>query len=419
MDDAIPLDPGGPQELFDAAVDQLMGSVSDAVDVLALGEPLHGAEVFPLIRNRIFRRLVEAHGFTAIALESSFPRSVLVDRYINGRTPGDAVLDDVLSAGFSHGFGRTDASRALVDWMRAHNAHADRPLRFYGFDAPMEMTGTDSPRALLVYALDYLERAKLAGEASRRRRIEELIGTDAAWENPAAMQDPNQSIGLTPAAQGLRVETEELIAELQRRRPALAAATGRDAYLAALQHAAGARHLLTYHAALARPTDDRIATALGLRDLAMADNLTFLAARERGLGDGRAGVQVRGRILVFAHNSHLQRAQARWQLGPHDLRWWPAGAHVHHELGPRYAVVGSAAGISPNHGIAEPETGSLEAHLASAPHAGCFIPTARLRTMPPSVLNDLPVRSGTPACFPLTPETATAFDHLLFLRTLD
>ena len=111
-------------------------------------------------------------------------------------------------------------------------------LRFYGFDSPTEMTGTDSPRQLLQFVLDYLTSVKTADDPDRRQRIESLLGQDAAWENPAAMMDPAKSIGLSPAAAALRIETEDLITELQLRRPELVADGREDHYLEAAHYAA-------------------------------------------------------------------------------------------------------------------------------------------------------------------------------------
>src|SRR5918911_1192087 len=89
----------------------------------------------------------------------------------------------------------------------------------------------------------------------------------------------------------------------------------RPEYAEAFQYASIARQLLNYHAALARTTEDRVARGLGLRDAMMADNLAYIVERERA----------RGRVLAFAHNSHLQRGRARWQLGPLLNVWWPPG----------------------------------------------------------------------------------------------
>jgi hypothetical protein len=46
------------------------------VELLGSGEALHGGEETLRFRNRLFQRLVELHGYSAIAIESSFPRHV-------------------------------------------------------------------------------------------------------------------------------------------------------------------------------------------------------------------------------------------------------------------------------------------------------------------------------------------------------
>src|SRR5207253_3676350 len=111
------------------------------------------------------------------------------------------------------------------------------------------------------------------------------------------------------------------------------------------------------HAALARASGKRLVELLGIRDLMMADNLAYMVSRERG----------RGKLLAFAHNSHLKRGIAKWQLGPTALVWWPAGAHLDPMLGPRYAVIGSAVGVSDANGIGPPEASTLEARLTDVP----------------------------------------------------
>jgi erythromycin esterase-like protein len=400
-------------DALNAAVDRVVNSLGgDGVELLALGEPLHGGEDFLVLRNRLFQRLVEAHGYTAIAVESSFPRAQRVDDYVAGRGAYRSY-EDVRETGFSHGFGRLDSNRDLIESIRRFNAGASHAvqLAFYGFDSPTEMMGTDSPRKLLHHALDYLDAidGTAAGE-ERRHRIDALLGADADWENPAAMMDPSKSIGRSPAANALRVETEELVTGLQRRRPELAGNTGAARHAEALRHATLARQMLTYHAGVARPSDNRIAELLGVRDLMMADNLAYAVARERLRGGGR--------VFAHAHNSHLKRGQAQWQLGPHDLRWWPAGAQLAETLGPRYAVIGAGVGVSEENGIAPPEPGTLEARLTAAPGPARFIPTRSGQALPPSALADLPTRSASaknPSYFPLMPRSFTDFDALVVL----
>ncbi len=397
---------------FDAAVDTMMAALGQTVELLGLGEALHGGEEILHLRNRLFQRLVEAHGFRAIALESSFTRGHAVDEYVAGR--GFATFEALQDAGFSHGFGRLDANRELVEWMRRANAGRlpEDQLRFYGFDTPTEMMGSDSPRQALMFALDYLDALEgAAGDPPRRTRIDVLLGADADWENPAAMMDPAQSVGLSPAAAALRVETEDLIARLQMRRPDAAAAGDLARYLEALQHAVAARWLFAYHAAVAHPAESRLVDLLALRDAAMADNLAYALARERG----------RGKVLAFAHNQHLQRGKAAWQLGPHALSWWTAGAHVAALCGARYAVIGSGVGVSAENGIAPPEAGTLEAQLTAGPQPDLFIPTHGGQALPSSVIAALPTRAGSvknSMYFPLSPACFTDFDRLVVLRSV-
>jgi erythromycin esterase-like protein len=393
---------------FDAAVDRVIAALGGAVKLLGFGEALHGGEDLLILRNRLFQRLVEAHGYSAIAVESSITRSPAVDDYVAGRGPDSygAVQD----AGFSHDFGKLGANRDLVEWMRQANADPSREvkLRFYGFDTPTEMMFTDSPRRALYAALDVL--ALVDGERSRtlRERIDPLLGQDAAWETPEAAMDPSKSIGLSPEATALRIETEDLIADLNARRPDLVAKTGQDRYLEAVHYASVARQLLTYHAQAARDSSDRIVRMLSLRDAWMADNLAYIATRERG----------RGNVFVFAHNSHLKYGQAEWQLGPHALAWWPAGAHLRALFGAGYAVIGSALGVSDANGIGQPEPGTLEGRLIASPGPARFVPTHRGQGLPAPEIAALPARSGSAknaTYFPLTRHSLADFDWLAAL----
>jgi erythromycin esterase-like protein len=157
--------------------------------------------------------------------------------------------------------------------------------------------------------------------------------------------------------------------------------------------------LLTYHAALARPSSDRIATLLGIRDAMMADNLSYILARQQ-----------RGRVLVFAHNSHVKRGQAHWQLGPNLLSWWPAGAQISEVLGARYAVIGTGVGRSDTNGISTPEPDTLEALLSSSGAPIRFVST---RQMPATGLCQRSGSAKNPTYFPLSAQSVNDFDGLL------
>ncbi|HEX3054330.1 MAG TPA: erythromycin esterase family protein [Aggregatilineaceae bacterium] len=386
---------------LNAAIDRVMAR--EPIDLLGLGEPLHGGEDFLMLRNRIFQRLVEAHGFSAIAVESSFPKGHLINDYVAGR--GSDSYEAIKDAGFSHGFGQLEANRELVEWMRTYNATHPVQLQFYGFDSPTEMMGTDSPRQVLAFVLDYLTSVDERSGQMYRQQIEPLLGQDAAWENPAAMMDPTQAIGLSPEATALRIETEDLISELQARRPELVAKSDSIRYREALQYAAEARQLLNYHAELARASEQRTARLLGMRDAMMADNVAYIVERERR----------RGKVFLFAHNSHLKRSKVEWQRGPDLLTWWPVGAQLSEMFGSRYVIIGSALGVSAENGIGQPEAGTLEALLTATPGPGRFFPTAGHSK---TEIAALPVRSGSTvnfSYFPLTPQSFTDFDWFVAL----
>lgn len=196
--------------------------------------------------------------------------------------------------------------------------------------------------------------------------------------------------------------------ELRTRRPELMAKTDQGRYLEAVQYASVARQLLNFFAALAR--ESGYAGSLAVRDALMADNLVYIVARERG----------RGKVLAFAHNTHLQRGKAQWQFGADVYAWWPAGSHLNELFGPRYAVIGSAVGVSDANGIGQPEAGTLEKRLTAAAGPARLIPTHKGQGLPTSAIAALPTRSASmtnPTYFALTPQSFTDFDWLAVLNS--
>ena len=394
-------------ETFNVSIDRVIASLDNLVELLGFGEALHGGEEILMLRNRLFQRLVEMHGYRAIAIESSFPRAHLVNEYVAGRGP--VSFEDVQDTGFSHGFGRLDANRELVEWMRRYNADPSHciKLQLYGFDIPGLAAGIASPSQVLHFVLDYLASIDSAIGKLHRQNIDSLLGPDSDWENPAAMADPTKSVGLSATATALRIATEDLITELGTRRPELVANSDLDRYLEAVHYATVARQLLNFHAASAQKSSELYSRLLGIRDASMADNLAYIVDCEHG----------RGKVLAYAHNSHLQRGKAvlPWAT------WWPAGSHLHEMFGQRYAVIGSAVGISDANGIVRPGVGTLEARLTAVPGPARFIPTHKGQGLPSAEIASLPTRSGSmknPTYVALTLQSFTDFDWLaVFDRT--
>ncbi len=141
---------------LNATIDKVVTSMGRQVELLGFGETMHGSEEVMILRNRFFQRLVETHGCSAIAFETSFARAHLVNEYVDGH--GASSYEGVQDAGFGVGFGKLEANRELVEWMRKYNADPSHrvKLHFYSLDIPTGKTGIASPSQVLQFALDYL-----------------------------------------------------------------------------------------------------------------------------------------------------------------------------------------------------------------------------------------------------------------------
>ncbi|WP_216324350.1 erythromycin esterase family protein [Deinococcus aestuarii] len=381
------------------ALSSFLGTLPAPPRLLALGEPTHGLDAFPAWRNRVFRTLVERHGFRSIAIESDSIAGLRVNAHV---TSGHGSLDEVMRTGFSHGFGAVRANRELVEWMRDFNTGREPGdhLRFYGFDPPLEFWAP-SPRASLHAFLS----AHLDGVPVDAATLERLCGEDARWANPAAVMDPAQSIGDNDEARQLRRLADDLSTLLRTAAPGLAAQPG---LWEAQLHARTATGLLRYHARLAdrAPNRDRLERASALRDLMMADNLSAVAGRE----------EERGPTLVFAHNAHLQRHISAMRLGDLRVEWWSAGAHVGTRLGRRYAFIASDLGRAPEKGVGEPAPDTLAGALMDRAGPATLFASRRLSAALPQPLvrrTDVPVQAGY---FPLEARHLLLADGVLFVR---
>ncbi|MBG0561544.1 erythromycin esterase family protein [Actinoplanes aureus] len=340
----------------------LTAMLPPAVRLLALGEPTHGVEAFPELRNELFQHLVEHQGYRSIALESGCLAGLTADAYV---THGTGTLDDAVSSGLTHDFGASPANRELLRWMREYNEQrpAHERLHFYGFDGELETMGAASPRAALTALHDYL--AAYRDLPWSTATLDGLLGADDRWSNPGAMRDPAQSVGRTPEADRLRVLTDDMRALLHAYAPGLIAATSPDTWWRADLDARTAGALLRYHAAMADTAPDRFSGLLAHRAAIMADNLDAILRREAD----------RGPTLAFANNGHLQRDESSMTFGGGRQRWWSAGAILSSHLGDRYAF---AAGNFGSLGDDVPPAGTLEGTLSALPYDRAVIDPGRL-----------------------------------------
>ncbi|MFE3448651.1 erythromycin esterase family protein [Nonomuraea sp. NPDC059194] len=378
----------------------LTALLSPTTRLLGLGEPTHGVEAFPELRNELFRHLVEHEGYRSIAIESDCLAALVANAYV---TDGVGTLDDAMSRGFSHDFGAFTANRELIGWMRVYNEQ--RPpqerLRFYGFDGPLEMTGAASPRLALTAVHDYL--AAHLDLAWSREALDELLGPDERWTHPDTLMDPARSVGRTPEAKELRLIADDLGALLTSHAPHLTAATSPDDWWRADLHARTAAGLLRYHAGLADTAPTRLGAIMSLRDAMMADNLDAIVRHEAR----------RGPTLAFAHNGHLQRDKGQMQFGGQPLQWWSAGAIIGTRLGDQYAFAATTFGAR---GSDVPHPDSLEGLLSTLPDARAVVDPGRLaadldRKLTPRVPADHTYSA-------LDPATIDQIDAIVFVNDI-
>lgn len=376
----------------------VMGLLSGRPRLLALGEPTHGEDVLLGLRNDLFRQLVEQEQYQTITIESDCLMGLVVDDYV---TSGAGALDEVMARGFSHGWGAFAGNRELVRWMRAYNdgRPASEQLRFAGFDGPLEITSAASPRsaltALHAYLGSWADPGLVPGTAET---LDRLLGADERWTNPAAMMDPSQSVGQTPAARELRLLADDLVALLDTQAPA---APSRPDWDRACLYGRTATGLLRYHFWMADQSPSRIAQLLGVRASMMAANLLAIAAG--------------GSALVHAHNGHLQRDKSSMQMGGRAQEWWSAGAIVSARLGAQYAFIATGIGTIRHHGVDTPPPDTLEGLLYALPEDRYVLDARQLA----AIVGDLAPAPRVSPWFgyaPLDPAHVAGTDAIVFIR---
>ena len=86
--------------------------------IVGLGEATHGTKEFFQLKHRIFKYLVEHHGFRIFAFECDMGESYYIDRYI---TAGEGDIDDIMINKMHFWTWRTEEVKSLLLWMKEYN----------------------------------------------------------------------------------------------------------------------------------------------------------------------------------------------------------------------------------------------------------------------------------------------------------
>ena len=288
--------------------DPLLRMVADRPFVL-LGEATHGTHEFYAMRAQITQRLIAELGFDAVAVEGDWPDAYRLNRYVAGT--GDAALDDAFAdfQRFPTWMWRNQDVRTFIAWLHAHDAstRVDRRVGFYGMDLYSLYRSADAVVA-------YLESVD-PDQAEVARRLYACLDH---------VRDP-QDYGAEAAA-GLRPSCRDaaatLLVDLVHKAPAY---KGNDGQAAQDEHFFAERNAYVvlnaehYYRAM---FGSRVNT-WNLRDGHMVN--TLLALRRHLRANGRPG-----RIVVWAHNSHLGDARAT-QMG--ERGEWNVGQLLREQAG--------------------------------------------------------------------------------------
>ncbi|MET4278522.1 protein-L-isoaspartate(D-aspartate) O-methyltransferase [Bradyrhizobium sp. F1.2.2] len=248
--------------------------------VVLLGEASHGTSEFYQARAAITRRLIEKHGFTAVAVEADWPDAAAIDRYVRLRASRSS--NETPFERFPRWMWRNTDVAAFVEWMREHNEGqpADERAAFFGLDIY-------NMRSSIAAVLAYLDGVDPAAAAVARERY----GCLTPWQ-----REPS-TYGRAVLTEGYRKCEAQVVRQCQ---DILAkqldyAANDPDSFLDAAQNARLVASAERYYRIMYYGG----AESWNLRDTHMFETL-------RHILDAQGP---RSKAVVWAHNSHIGDAR--------------------------------------------------------------------------------------------------------------
>lgn len=273
---------------------QVSEMIGDA-RIVGLSEAVHASKEPLAFRNRLFRYLVEEHGFQAIAIESGIVESRVLNDYV---TEGEGTLQEAVAQGFSWGFDSFQQNQELLRWMKEYNdsvKQGARKIQIFGFDvsgSPANLSVERGPETALVYALDYLRQVDPRAADDIQHRVQRFI--------PALESTDDYGVLTGIERDSLSAAVADLVSLVQRHRVEYAAESSELDYTWGEQAAIAARQVDAWFRRM--PDDWRVSDgfewtpdAMRVRDRAMAENLEWILGH----------LEPRGRILVFGAIAHV------------------------------------------------------------------------------------------------------------------
>ena len=269
--------------------------------VVLIGEASHGTEEFYRARAELTKRLIAEAGCLAVCLESDFPETCALHRYVMGYSSAPDAIAALEP--FKHRFPvwmwRNAATVDFLEWLRTHNAALTPAYRtgIWGLDLYSMQHSMEA-------CLQYLAQHDVNAAADVKKRF--------------ACFQPFRCDGLEPQLYGAAVahhhyggcraavlSARRIVQESLRKQstPQNGIDTSDEAFMTELDTQAVV-HAEEYYVSMFKWDD----SSWNLRDTHMCDTLMRVRAHltaTRGEGGGR-----RQQCCVWAHNSHLGYATA-------------------------------------------------------------------------------------------------------------
>ena len=299
----------------DSDYDALLEMARDRQFVL-LGEATHGTQDFYRMRAQITRRLIAEGGFDAVAIEGDWPDTWRVNRFV--QSEGDADADAALAdfQRFPTWMWRNREMRDFIIWLRAHNTGLapEERVGVYGLDLYSMYQSADA----VIRYLAQLDPQQAALARERYAALDHVREPQAYGYAAAVGARPDAREGVV--AQLLQLRADALLHLSQDGLGAF------DAQFFAQQNAEVVVDAENYY----RSMFGRRLNTWNLRDMHMHRTLFALASyRVRRGGQGR--------IVVWAHNSHVGDAGA---TESHLRGEWNLGQLVREAVGAKALLVG-------------------------------------------------------------------------------
>ncbi|WP_166345696.1 erythromycin esterase family protein [Phytoactinopolyspora limicola] len=254
------------------------GDMIGEATIIGVGEATHGSHEFRTLGHRLFRYLVDHHGFSTVSAELSWSTGLRLNHYVlTGQGDVRRILTEELQREYS--FFRTAEIVDLLEWMRAYNERdPDHPIQIMGND--IGYAGPEVFDEVLTYIDEH--------HPALRPRFERLY-TNIRPQPDQSVENWMDAYMEQPRAQRQRLAIEARLALwLLQRHPG----PDPEQFSWAVQNAM-IIHQITAMYMTDFWDDTSLAEAMLFRDRVMAENTVWW---HEHTGD---------KIMVFAHNGHI------------------------------------------------------------------------------------------------------------------